>query len=308
MQELLILAGIAAVAILLITFVLSFFMFNKFLKRKKTSRRYMAKKEPWKTIHEELRAEKDWFFSLIPEVLQIKSDGYMLNGYYLSQKSRKTVVLLHGWRDDAISRISSVKFYYNMGFNVFIPDIRAHGKSDGKYIGMGCYDQDDILKWLHVLEQKDECNFVLDGYSMGGATALSLSGRAFLPDSIKVIITEGVYTSVKELLPTKVKPNWPIIKHLLLIFIEFWCKVIVGYRFNEKTPEQMVQRSKIPTLIIHGMKDNFVPLHMAKKLVLVCSAEKDYFFSMDSTHGTVSYYEKEVYEEKIKDFLDKHLK
>ena len=295
--------------IFLVLSIISYNIFCSFLKRENKERGYYANSEPWKSIFENLMVEKEWFFSKLYERLQIINEGYKLNGYYLSQESENTVIILHGWKDDAIIRMDSVRLYYDMGFNVFLPDIRSHGKSEGKYIGLGCVDQGDVIKWIEFLQEKEKhnCTFVLDGFSMGGVTALALSGNTNLPKSVKAIISEGAFTSIKELLPTKLKINLPILKYIMFFLVEACSKIFAGYGFNENSPEQMIQKSNIPTLIIHGVNDDFVPLYMSKKLFSLCSSEKEYFVSEIGAHGTIAWHEKEVYQEKIKTFLKKYL-
>ncbi|MCL1998271.1 MAG: alpha/beta hydrolase [Turicibacter sp.] len=309
-------------AILLIVFlglaIMSYIMFCSFLKREKkgtdTDAEFENLPEQWKLkyrpVYEHKKAERAWFLSLPYKELQVKSDGYTLNGYYLSQQSKKTAIILHGHKRDALDEAGEIRFYYDMGYNIFIPDIRSHGKSQGKYIGMGCVDRGDIIKWIDLLHDNNEsdCGFILVGFSMGGATALALSGNIDLPPSVAAIISHSSFTSIKELMSSVIKMKPTLIKNLLIFGFEIWCKLLVGYGFNDNTPEQGVQKSKTPIMIIHGAKDNLVPLYMSEKLFSLCISEKAYWVDENAGHDMVGWYEKEVYQSQIRAFLNKYVK
>ena len=47
----------------------------------------------------------------------------------------------HGYTSEGLNDYTSIaKFYLNQGFNLMVVDERAHGKSEGTYIGFGCLD------------------------------------------------------------------------------------------------------------------------------------------------------------------------
>ena len=309
-----ILLAIFLLAILAIA-IISYLMFHSFLVRDKNEvdidadfeKMSESSKAKYRPLYEHKKSELAWFLSLPYENLQITNEGYMLNGYYLSQQSSKTAVILHGHKRDALDEVGEARFYYDMGFNIFIPDIRSHGKSRGRYIGMGCIYQNDIIKWLELLQNKEECQFILVGFSMGGATALTLSGNPDLPPSVAAIISHSSFTSIKELVPSVLKIKPAMVKHLLISGFEMWCKLLAGYGFNENTPVQAVQKSKTPVMIIHGAKDNFVPVDMSQKLFSQCVSEKAYWVDENAGHDMVGWHDKETYQGQIKAFLDKFL-
>ena len=82
------------------------------------------------------------------------------------------------------------------GWNVLLPDMRTHGESEGKYIGMGWLDRLDVLKWIDLIRERDEqAQIILHGVSMGGATVMMTSGEA-LPENVRAVIDDCGYTSV----------------------------------------------------------------------------------------------------------------
>ena len=75
-------------------------------------------------------------------------------------------------------------------------DARAHGESEGDYIGFGCLDRKELLKWIDwVIDYcGDDTEIYLHGISMGASTALMASGLD-LPSQVKGIISDCEFTS-----------------------------------------------------------------------------------------------------------------
>ena len=78
-----------------------------------------------------------------------------------------------------------------------MPDNRAHGESEGTYIGFGWLDRLDCIQWIHKMKEyfDKDLQIVLHGISMGSATVLMASGEE-LPSDVKCIISDCGFTSV----------------------------------------------------------------------------------------------------------------
>src|SRR5690625_1658138 len=107
------------------------------------------------------------------------------------------------------------KIYYDLGFNILLPDARGHGESEGDYIGYGWHDRLDYLDWLTwLIEDKGADEIVVHGNSMGAALVLMLSGED-LPDEVKAIVADSGYSTVKAELAHQLKhiynlPSFPL--------------------------------------------------------------------------------------------------
>jgi len=249
------------------------------------------------------------FMRLAPEEVEIKSKGFKLHGYYLSAGKPVTIIMLHGWQNEAQAMMKDALDYYHSGYTVFLPDLRSHGKSQGKYIGMGCVDRKDILNWIQYLLGRDPSKniFILDGISMGAATALALSGDADFPPEVKAIISDSAYTSVQELLPEMLKIKQEYIKVIYLWMVEKWCQLLCHYSFQQDTPFDQVAKSKTPTFFIHGSKDGFVPMTMALKLYGNCRASKEFWAVEGANHGSASWIARDQYSKRKLNFIQRIL-
>ena len=155
-----------------------------------------------KNKQEEKNDVKNWLEQTPQEKLEIKAkDDITLRAtaYYNkteNQENHNWVIVAHGYRSKP-SWVASIgmHFYKEKGYNVLIPSMRATEESEGKYIGMGWLDKDDIIGWINKIILKDKnAKIILHGSSMGAATVLMASGEN-LPSNVKAIIADSSYTS-----------------------------------------------------------------------------------------------------------------
>ncbi len=254
----------------------------------------------------------DWYFKQEVEEYNIISfDGLKLTSKMIKAKNDtdKTVIAIHGYQSNGLKEyISFIKFYHDMGFNVLLPDNRAHGKSEGKYIGFGWLDRLDCKKWIQLIidHYGPTHKIVLHGISMGAATVLMTSGED-VSSQVKVIIADCGYTSAwdefaHQLTYYKKLPTFP-----LLNIANYISQVIAKYNFKDASAIKQVKKSKIPTLFIHGDKDEFVPTKMVYELYDACNAPKDLLIIEGAGHALCHVYDEEKYDKKVKEFVELYI-
>jgi len=260
---------------------------------------------------EENVVEVDWFNKQpYEEVSIISDDGLKLVGYYLAATTptTKTAILAHGYSSKGIWMGSYAKIYYDLGYNVLLPDDRGHGNSEGKYIGFGWSDRNDYLKWIDFIINKvgEKSQIVLHGVSMGGATVLMTSGEN-LPEAVKAIVSDCSYTSVWAELKYQLKRLYKLPPFPILNSTSILTKLRTGYSFKEASALEHVKKSKTPTLFIHGDSDDFVPTSMVYELFEAASSEKELFIVQGAGHGNSMETNVSNYKNKIKEFTEKYI-
>ncbi len=98
-----------------------------------------------------LAQNKKWYAKAKKEHWYMKSasSNYRLDANYIPEKnSNKTAVLLHGFCNNKDIMAPYAAMFHQLGYNVLIPDARAHGQSQGKYIGYGWPEKYDVRKWV----------------------------------------------------------------------------------------------------------------------------------------------------------------
>lgn len=174
-------------------------LFHKLLYRPDINKAYamVGPEDSWyktiSTVHESLAK----IHELPHEVLQIKShDGLKLEGIYYPNGSRKTLIWVHGYTSHA-ERESAFPglFYRSLGFNVLIPYLRAHDRSEGKYISLGALEHLDMMRWVDkVNELHPDGQIVLHGLSMGGGIVLDLASKEMR--NVKCMVADAPSESI----------------------------------------------------------------------------------------------------------------
>lgn len=222
-----------------------------------------------------------------------------------SESSKKWAILVHSYRTDHKFMNEYAVEYQKKGYNTLQPDNRAHGQSEGKYIGMGYLDQYDILCWIrYILEIDPDAEIILHGVSMGGATLMMLSGQPNLPTNIKCIIEDCGYTSAEDYLTWKLKqrfhlPSFPVIPIADIAF-----KCMAGYYMHDASCLEAIKNSSVPILFIHGTKDTTVPVEEVYRLYDAASCKKELFIVEGAGHGEACSVQKEDYWSKVFLFIE----
>ena len=235
--------------------------------------------------------------------------GKPIRGYLIpaDEPSDKIIVCSHGYRSSKGEFRFVSKFLHEQGYNVFIVDHQAAGKSEGKFITFGAYESQDLILWLNFINEKfgKDIKIALYGISMGSASVMLTSNNKNLPENVKLIVADCGYTSVTDEFSFNLKSMMVPDKPLIFIANQF-SKTLGKWDFNKVSPLECVKQSKVPILFIHGEDDDFVPTHMVGKLYNSCSAEKDLLIVPGAGHACSYQKNSEIYEEKLKEFFAKY--
>ena len=231
-----------------------------------------------------------------------------LHGVDFPQEGHKYAILFHGYTGAAWQMAPYGKMFYEMGCSVLIPDARAHGESEGDYIGMGWLERPDVLGWINSVTGSDpDAEIVLLGVSMGGATVMMAAGED-LPDNVKCIVEDCGYSSVWDEFELQLKnvfglPSFPLLNAASLV-----CRIRAGYSFREASSVKQLQKAQVPMLFIHGDTDTFVPFSMLDVVYEACaSPEKEKLVVHDAAHGTAADTDPELYWSTVTAFVGKYI-
>ena len=221
------------------------------------------------------------------EVQVLSHDGLVLSGKYYHLKDGAPLILFfHGYRCSAI-RDGNGMFLYTrkLGFNVFLADQRAHGKSQGKTITFGIKERYDVRSWVDYFVKRFGNNqkIYLSGLSMGGATVLMASNIG-LPKNVLGILADCPYSSPKEILCTVIKQlHFPVkMTYALAKLSASW---LGKFDMEESSALAAVRESSIPTLILHGNVDDFVPCSMSMDCQLAGKDHVQLVLIKGAAHG-----------------------
>ncbi len=253
---------------------------------------------------------REWIESLPHQTLWMKNrTGLRLHATLLNPEHDCgcAVILLHGYLGNAIDHMGMfVPFYLERGFSVLLPDHRAHGKSEGRYIGFGETDSLDCIDWCNYLlkHNPDTKKILLHGISMGAACADCAAGNPELPPEVFGIVSDCAFSSCAEQFDHSLKFLTSIPTRPLLKLANIWCKLLGKYDLFQGGATEGVLRSTLPFLFIHGKEDAFVPTRMSKKLFEACTHPQKALFLVEGAKHFLSYQvDKAGYEEHLIQFL-----
>lgn len=232
-------------------------------------------------------------------------DGLKLHATYFPGKEKKKVVIcFHGYTSEGMKDYIGLSGYYlNNGYSMLLVDERAHGKSEGTYIGFGCKDRWDALKWIEWVIQKcgQDVQILLHGTSMGAATVLMTSGLE-LPVQVKGIVSDCAFTSPKYVFTHVLHSMYHLPAFPVIQIADYINKKKAGYGMDECNAAREVRKAKVPILLIHGDADTFVPCSMCEEIYENCAAPKKKVIIKGAAHAESYYKDRETYEKALDDF------
>lgn len=308
---LIILVGlILLLGIILLCTSIYFFRFTILRKPPATLDKNINANTDWHKHLEFISERKKWIDEQKHEKLTIQADdGLKLSATFIrhNPNTKKVMICFHGYTSDGLTNYGAMsKFLYDQDFNLILVDQRAHGESEGKYIGFGVLDRMDAKNWINEAIKifGDDCEIYLHGTSMGGATVLMTSGLK-LPKNVKGIIADCAFTSAYDVFSHILKRDYHIPKYPLMNITEMLTKKYAGYSYNEVNTLNEVQKAKIPILFIHGDKDDFVPTYMSERNYDACRSEKMLLIVKNADHAESYYVDHELYEKTVIEFMNK---
>lgn len=223
------------------------------------------------------------------------------------KESKIWVIAVHGYTDSGYFMVPAAKRFLEYGYNVLIPDLQAHGKSDGKYIGMGWKDRLDIMGWIdYLIATYGNIKIILYGISMGAATVMMTSGEK-LPSNVRMVIEDCGYTSAWDEFAYELKYLFHMPTFPALYNANFITKIRAGYSLKKASSIKQLKKSVTPTLFIHGNKDQFVPFDMLDKLYEAANCKKEKLVIKAAGHAEAQLIDSEKYWHTVRKFIKKYM-
>lgn len=236
----------------------------------------------------------------------MSGDGLRLHGtWFPNGDCNKVVICFHGYTSQGMKDYIGLSGYYlKNGYSMLLVDERAHGESEGKYIGFGCLDRLDALKWINWVLRKcgEDVEILLHGTSMGAATVLMTSSLE-IPPQVKGIVSDCAFTSPKEVFTHVLKSMYHMPAFPTMQLAELLNRKFSGYGLDECNAAREVKKAKVPILFIHGSGDTFVPCNMCETMYENCAAPKKKLIIEGAAHAECYYKDTDAYENALTEFI-----
>ena len=217
--------------------------------------------EPW--------LEKDWArLSGLPleDVWFSSADGTKLFGWYVEHTATSAVLLwCHGNAGNIINRLDNLRELYRIGLSVFLFDYRGYGRSQGRPSEEGLY-QDAIGAYDYLTRTRmiRPERIVLFGRSLGAAVAGELAAQK----PAAALILESPFPSVEAV----AKFHYGGLPVHWLLGAEF--------RLIDRLPHL-----SLPKLIIHGDRDDIIPLELGRRVFEAAKSPKEWYVIQGADHN-----------------------
>ncbi len=215
--------------------------------------------------------------------------------FFLNKKSQITVVFFHGFMSDMVgAKPVAIQKYCQIAKVNFIKfEYSGHGKSQG------IFTEGNISKWTADAKKlikskiKKNTKLIFIGSSMGSWIAFNLFllfkkkiigfiGIASAPEFLERLMWKKFSKKIKKIIMKKKiyylkhgDYNYPITKQLIL-----------DGRKNKVLNKKI--NLSIPLVLFHGLKDEVVPLSIAKKILKVCKKSKTKLIKIKNADHSLS--------------------
>jgi uncharacterized protein len=228
------------------------------------------------------------------------TDGITLHGWFLPAQgpAQGTVLFLHGNAENISTHIANVSWMPARGYNVFLPDYRGYGKSEGVPSLVGSMaDIESALAYVLQHKSVDAKRVVVFAQSLGGSMATYAIAQSPLQINIRALIIEGAFPSYRAIAQEKLSLFW------LTWPLQWPLSFIVDDQYS---PIKYINKiNMLPMLFIHGDADIVVPVHHGRNLYEAANTTKEIWIVKDGRH--IDTMRKKENQDKLVEYLARKL-
>ena len=245
------------------------------------------------------------FHKLPFKELEIKSfDGLKLKGYLLEGNPKEVVICVHGYKSGMDwDFCDKYKIYRDRGSTILFTNDRAHGNSEGRYIGFSDLDRYDVAGWVDLVnEMYDSPKIYLHGVSMGGATVIHCADMKL--KNVCGIVDDCGFNSILGISKALCQDVYNLPYFPLGYMSMFWSLLINKVSYTGVVGEKCVRNTDIPIIFIHGKDDHYVPCWMSESMYKACRSPKELHLIDDCGHAAAYMRAPEEYTAAVNRLLD----
>lgn len=230
-----------------------------------------------------------------------------LCGYLYGDGGRALIVLAPGFHAEVGDYIEVIEHFTASGYGVFAFDPLGHGESGGNSSVGFCREITDLNETIKYIEKNNRFGYndiVLFGHSRGG---YAVSCGDYDKDDVAAVVTVGGVNSAMDgvvgLSTTYVGP----LAYGNYLGLYAYQRLLFGKELVSLSADECIQKSGVPTLIIHGRDDKTVPID--KYSIMSCSEDitRDGVEFIETSGGHVDILFKEDLLADIVDFIDRNI-
>jgi len=238
-------------------------------------------------------------------VLVPTKEGIFLSSWLLQPKesiAHGTLIFIHGIAGSKEFQLKYAESFVNLGLNVVVFDLRAHGQSGGKNCTYGYYEKHDVSAIIDLLATSGvEGQIGLYGTSLGGAIALQ---TAAIDDRIDFLIIESTFATLEEVTFEYMDRISPVSNKYISDLILGAAGRMGNFDPDSVKPELAAAQISIPVFMAHGTEDVHIPIKQGlRNFDQLKSSIKEWHPLIGADHNSVHAVGGKSYQNEIEQFI-----
>lgn len=243
-----------------------------------------------------------------PEEVTLQNGGVNLAGWYFAnpQSNGCAVVMLHGFTINKATVLGWTPLFWARGCDMFLYDLRSHGKSSPALLTYGVLDKGDELLAVDWLAQRTGLPLAkigLWGVSYGAAT--SIQAAAAKP-GLAFVVADASYSSLEDIATVQAEAQFGAWARVFVpgaLAISGWR---AGFDPADASPATAVRGLKTPLLLIHSTTDEFTPSSQSRTIYANAdpATTRLDLTTWGAPHGASYFGDPVAYTRTVDDFLD----
>ena len=231
-----------------------------------------------------------------------------LRGWWIpSDSARGTIIICHGQNGSMDADLPLAKILHGANYNVLMFNFRAHGTSEGKHVTFGVFEKEDLLGAIDFLRaEKGVERVAVFGLSMGAAVAMI---AAALTNKIAVLILDGAFTKFLDAVQYGIRARGipPPVDAILAQMTVLGASIQTNTRMYQVSPHLWAKHiDGVPTLFIHGEKDQFAPLSAMNLMASDLDAPNEIWVALECKHREAFKKHPDMYQKQVLGWLEKY--
>lgn len=205
------------------------------------------------------------------------------------QESLPVVIYLHGNSSSRLEALEVLRPLLAKRIALFCYDSAGCGMSQGEYVSLGHFEQEDLTCVIRHLRKTPGCGPIgLWGRSMGAATALL---HKDVDRDVAAICSDSAFSSLSDVMWDLGRsehymircPEWLLSGVLAVMRMRVLS--LAGFDVEDVAPLQHVKDRTVPAIFIHARKDHFIPVEHSRKLYAAYTGAKE-FLEIGGDHNS----------------------
>jgi fermentation-respiration switch protein FrsA (DUF1100 family) len=211
------------------------------------------------------------------------ADGLTLLAWYHKAQNPDSplILLLHGNGGTIEIRAAKAKTYIDAGYGVLMPEYRGYGGNPGSPSEDGLYADGRAALAFAAAQGVAPGRVVLLGESLGTGVAVQMA----VEQRVAALVLQAPYSSIADV----AQADFPLLP-------VWW---LVRDRFDSV---DKIARVGVPLLVVHGERDEVVPVRFGRALFAAASEPKEALWLPGSGHGVIGQH---AVDAAVVDFLER---